>query len=204
MFLIVALKFGDSTGLYEHSTMASPPKVLVLPKPGNLIPIDDVGSTPLIRSIKPPQAAQSYRNVDLTRQKITEFNFKRCDMVDVNLSYSDISESDFSNAIMKQSRLIRVVGIASIFRGTDLSATTADFADFTGSDFSGANLRGGSFRKVDFSHAVLSGADLSECDLTGAIMTEANFDGAIFENTRGLDSRKITTDSSMIVTKEII
>ena len=204
LFLIVALKFGDSTGLYEHSTMASPPKVLVLPKPGNLIPIDDVGSTPLIRSIKPPQAAQSYRNVDLTRQKITEFNFKRCDMVDVNLSYSDISESDFSNAIMKQSRLIRVVGIASIFRGTDLSATTADFADFTGSDFSGANLRGGSFRKVDFSHAVLSGADLSECDLTGAIMTEANFDGAIFENTRGLDSRKITTDSSMIVTKEII
>ena len=204
LFLIVALKFGDSTGLYEHSTIASPPKVLVLPKPGNLIPVDDPGSTPLIRSIDPPQAVQSYRNVDLTRQKITEFDFKRCDMVDVNLSYSDISESDFSNAIMKQSRLIRVVGIASIFRGTDLSATTADFADFTGSDFSGANLRGGSFRKVDFSHAVLSGADLSECDLTGAIVTEANFDGAIFENTRGLDSRKITTDSSMIETKESI
>jgi uncharacterized protein YjbI with pentapeptide repeats len=105
---------------------------------------------------------------------------------------------------MKQSRLIRVVGIATIFRGTDLSATTADFADFTGSDFSGANLRGGSFRRVDFSHAVLSGADLSECDLTGAIMTEANLDGAIFENTRGLGSRKITTETSMIDIKESI
>jgi hypothetical protein len=204
LLLLVALKFGESTGLYEYSTMASSSKVLVLPKPGNRIPVDDLGGTPLIGSFDPLRELQSYRNVDLTRQKITEFSFEGCDMVEVNLSHSDISESNFSNAIMKQSRLIRVVGIASIFRGTDLSATMADFADFTGSDFSGANLRGGSFRRVDFSHAVMSGADLSECDLTGAIMTEANFDGAIFENTRGLDSRKITTDSSLLVTKEII
>jgi hypothetical protein len=204
LLLLVALKFGESTGLYEYSTMASSSKFPVPPKPGNLVPKDDVGGTPLSGGINPLREAQSYRNVDLTRQKITDFSFEGCDMVDVNLSYSDISESDFSNAIMKQSRLIRVVGIATIFRGTDLSATTADFADFTGSDFSGANLRGGSFRRVDFSHAVLSGADLSECDLTGAIMTEANLDGAIFENTRGLGSRKITTETSMIDIKESI
>ena len=201
LLLLVALKFGESTGLYEYSTMASPSKFLVLPKPGfGLVPIDDLGGNPLIGSFDPLLEVQSYRNVDLTRQKITEFSFVGCDMVEVNLSHSDISESNFSNAIMKQSRLIRVVGIASIFRGTDLSATMADFADFTGSDFSGANLRGGSFRRVDFSHAVLSGADLSECDLTGAIMTEANFDGAIIENTRGLDSWKIATDLSLIET----
>ena len=201
LLLLVALKFGESTGLYEYSTMASSSKVLVLPKPGNRIPVDDLGGTQLIGSFDPLRELQSYRNVDLTRQKITEFSFEGCDMVEVNLSHSDISESNFSNAIMKQSRLIRVVGIASIFRGTDLSATMADFADFTGSDFSGANLRGGSFRRVDFSHAVLSGADLSECDLTGAIMTETNLDGAIIKNTRGLDSWKTATDLSLIETE---
>jgi hypothetical protein len=35
-------------------------------------------------------------------------------------------------------------------------------------------------------------------------MTEANLDGAIFENTRGLGSRKITTETSMIDIKESI
>ncbi|MEO8419312.1 MAG: pentapeptide repeat-containing protein [Methylophilaceae bacterium] len=66
------------------------------------------------------------------------------------------------------------------FEGADLNIASFRFADLTG-----ANLRNTNLYRVD-----LSKADLTGADLTGAVMTDADVDGAIMKDVKGLDTVK--------------
>ena len=82
-------------------------------------------------------------------------------ILDYDLRYADLSNTNLSNIDLSDTRL----------RGINLSD-----ADFSGADFSDADLRGANLSGADFSGAFLMGADLAHADLRGANLSGANLD----------------------------
>lgn len=104
----------------------------------------------------------------------------------VDMSGANITKGrfglDVGNQPMGQMKFDSIGGnfAKANFEGADLNIASFSFADLTG-----ANLRNTNLYRAD-----LSKADLTGADLTGAVMTDANVDGAIMKDVKGLDTVK--------------
>lgn len=105
---------------------------------------------------------------------------------DVDMSGANITKGrfglDVGNQPMGQMKFDSIGGkfANANFEGADLNIAAFSFADLTG-----ANLRNTNLHRAD-----LTKADLTGADLTGAIFTDAEIDGAIMKDVKGLDTVK--------------
>lgn len=91
-----------------------------------------------------------YRNTSYLRQNFVETSFINSDFQQVNFGYADISGSDFTGCLLKDSLLTRVRAVGSVFVNTKISNCSFEFADLTGASFLNSELSAVSFRKATF------------------------------------------------------
>jgi uncharacterized protein YjbI with pentapeptide repeats len=108
--------------------------------------------------------------------------FRDTTLDDIELSYSSLSNADFTEATVLASSLEGADSSDAVFRraalkeanlaSSDLSNADFTEADLVGASFAQANLTGATFRRtrldrVDFSNSTIGGTLLSELDLSG-------------------------------------
>jgi hypothetical protein len=92
--------------------------------------------------------------------------------------YVGLKDADFSEANLKDARLISTLGKEPI--------------SLKGANLKGAKLSGAILRKADLSDADLSNADLSDADLSDADLSDADL-----RNAKGLTNEQLATCSSL-------
>ncbi len=114
---------------------------------------------------------ESIGDIEQTVQEVANLSRALERQVVINLSASNLPQSDFAGVIAHQGKFH-----ASTLRG---------------SDFTGADLTGSSFRGSDVREANFAGANLTDCDFTTVDLADANFREAILVrttfSTSGLD-----------------
>lgn len=106
---------------------------------------------------------ESIGDIEQTVQEVANLSHALERQVAINLSGSNLTESDFAGVIAHQGQ----------FKGSALR----------GSDFTGADLTGSSFRGSDVREANFAGANLTDCDFSALDLTDANFREAILVRT---------------------
>jgi hypothetical protein len=120
------------------------------------------------------------------------------DLSGANLSYANLSDSDFGDAKLiganlKGARLddanfllanLTEVNLSSAYLyGANLGQTCLRAAKLTGANFAFANLTRADFTDTDMRGATLAGANLTDTDLTRANLKGASFSSAILNRT---------------------
>ncbi len=117
---------------------------------------------------------ESIGDIEQTVQEVANLSRALERRVVINLSASNLPQSDFAGVIAHQGKFH-----ASMLRG---------------SDFTGADLTGSSFRSSDVREANFAGTNLTDCDFTTVDLTDATFREAILVRTNfstsGLDGAK--------------
>lgn len=122
-------------------------------------------------------------------------NFKGANLTNARV-IGTLGDVDMSGAIIKKGRFGLDVGNQPMgqmkFDSVGGNFANADFegADLNIASFSFGNLTGANLRNTNLYRADLSKADLTGADLTGAVMTDADVDGAIMKDVKGLDTVK--------------
>jgi uncharacterized protein YjbI with pentapeptide repeats len=122
-------------------------------------------------------------------------NFKGANLTNARV-IGTLGDVDMSGATIKKGRFGLDVGNQPMgqmkFDSVGGNFANADFegADLNIASFSFANLTGANLRNTNLYRADLSKADLTGADLTGAVMTDADVDGAIMKDVKGLDTVK--------------
>jgi uncharacterized protein YjbI with pentapeptide repeats len=106
---------------------------------------------------------ESIGDIEQTVREVANLSRALERQVAINLSASNLPQSDFAGVIAHQGKFH-----ASMLRG---------------SDFSGADLTGSSFRSSDVREANFVGANLTDCDFSALDLTDANFREAILVRT---------------------
>jgi uncharacterized protein YjbI with pentapeptide repeats len=106
---------------------------------------------------------ESIGDIEQTVQEVANLSHALERQVSINLSGSDLSQSDFAGVIAHQGKFQ-----ASALRG---------------SDFTGADLTGSLFRSSDVREAMFVGTNLTDCDFTTLDLADANFREAILVRT---------------------
>ena len=106
---------------------------------------------------------ESIGDIEQTVQEVANLSRALERQVVINLSGSNLTESDFAGVIAHQGQ----------FKGSALR----------GSDFTGADLTGSSFRSSDVREANFAGANLTDCDLSTIDLVVANFRESILVRT---------------------
>ena len=140
-------------------------------------------------------------------------SLRKVDMTGGTFYYQgQFEQSDFTNAILKDTKTNGTKFKESSFKNADLTGTQFRSVDVSGCDFTGATLVHAMFPRSNFSHAKLVGAklnhgdfseanfqgadlrkadlreaNLAQVDFTGAIIEGANFSGALLNGAK-LDS----------------
>ncbi len=94
----------------------------------------------------------------------------------VNRESSDRAKGDVQAAISVLGELDKEVGLATDFRGLNLS-----MLDFSGARLEGSNLSGAILAHCNFRRTTLDGANLKRAVFYGADLFEASFKGAVLE-----------------------
>ncbi|HEY7343308.1 MAG TPA: pentapeptide repeat-containing protein [Ktedonobacterales bacterium] len=107
----------------------------------------------------------------------------------INLSGSNLSQSDFAGVIAHQGQFK-----GSALRGSDFSG-----ADLTGSLFSGSDVREANFDRANLTDCKFSASDLADASFREAILVRTNFSsaglvGAKFVGVKLTDVKLATTD----------
>ncbi|WP_395647512.1 pentapeptide repeat-containing protein [Terricaulis sp.] len=128
-----------------------------------------------------PIGSQAERDVIAGRVG-TGASCPRCDLFQIDLSYQDIANRDFSGSRVRQA---------------DLSLATADRADFRAANLSltnffGARLTGANLTDANLSGATLVGAYLGGARVSGAILRGANLSGAELDGAVGLTQSQLS------------
>ena len=125
---------------------------------------------------------------DGCKKAILDYDLRRADLSDANLSGADLRGADLSDANLSGANLRR-----ANLRGANLSG-----ADLRGADLSDANLSGANLRRADLSDANLRRANLRRANLRGANLSDANLSGANLRgaNLSGADLRRANLDYS--------
>ncbi len=116
------------------------------------------------------------RSVDLSRSKLSECLFFRC----------QLQGASFANATLGGSMFVDCDADKADFSGVDGgNLRIAKDSRFAGASFKGAQLDGCAFRgtdlsRADFREASLQASDLSACDLSGSNFGRANASGSLF------------------------
>jgi uncharacterized protein YjbI with pentapeptide repeats len=106
---------------------------------------------------------ESIGDIEQTVQEVANLSHALERQVSINLSGSNLSQSDFAGVIAHQGKFQ-----ASALRG---------------SDFTGADLTGSLFRSSDVREAMFVGTNLTDCDFTTLDLADANFREAILVRT---------------------
>jgi len=106
---------------------------------------------------------ESIGDIEQTVQEVANLSRALERQVVINLSASNLPQSDFAGVIARQGKFH-----ASALRG---------------SDFTGADLTGSSFRSSDVREATFAGANLTDCDFSILDLADANFREAILVRT---------------------
>jgi uncharacterized protein YjbI with pentapeptide repeats len=106
---------------------------------------------------------ESIGDIEQTVREVANLSHSLERQVAVNLSGSNLVQSDFAGLIAHKSK----------FHASALH----------GSNFAGADLTGSSFRSSDVSEANFAGANLTDCDFSTLALTNANFREAILVRT---------------------
>jgi uncharacterized protein YjbI with pentapeptide repeats len=114
-----------------------------------------------------------FGSADLSNGEFVETFFTSTDLAGANLSGSDMSLAELSNARLAGADLAGTVlekaaGSRVDFSGANMAGANLTAAEFSRSNFQRANLVG-----VDFTNSELNRSDFTEADLTGAIMAKA-------------------------------
>jgi hypothetical protein len=148
-----------------------------------------VGITGLIIAI--PIASHKYS------QRCSAFEpnhyFVDCDLTNVDISNTDLHDSNFDGVVLDQANLSGSDLKESIFyqaslQGANLSNADLRRTDTVEANLSGANLSGANLTNADFSNANLSGVDL-----TGATLDNANFAGVDLHDATGLTNEMLAS-----------
>jgi uncharacterized protein YjbI with pentapeptide repeats len=104
-----------------------------------------------------------YREVDLSRQNFTGFDFEAALMTAVNLSFCKLVDAKFSRANIDNADVTRAICVRANFshsqcNTTNFSRAVLEHANFHGASLTDANLLGCSFMGTNFSNANLKGA----------------------------------------------
>jgi uncharacterized protein YjbI with pentapeptide repeats len=133
---------------------------------------------------------------------LTAWDFRGQNLTDANLSYSQLTNADFSGAVIAgaflaqasgltpeqiyatasyQSRDMRGIGLGSHnLAGWDLSGQNLDHADLQSASLANANLSGAKLTNVAFNLASVVNANLTGADLRGA--SGLSWSGAVARN----------------------
>ncbi|GHO82006.1 pentapeptide repeat-containing protein [Dictyobacter formicarum] len=106
---------------------------------------------------------ESIGDIEQTVQEVANLSRSLERQVAINLSASNLTQSDFAGVIAQKGNFQ-----ASALRG---------------SDFTGADLTGSSFRSSDVREANFAGANLTDCDFSTLDLQDANFREAILVRT---------------------
>jgi uncharacterized protein YjbI with pentapeptide repeats len=106
---------------------------------------------------------ESIGDIEQTVQEVANLSHALERQVAINLSGSNLPQSDFAGVIAQKGK----------FQGSALR----------GSDFTGADLTGSSFRGSDVREATFAGANLTDCDFEALDLADANFREAILVRT---------------------
>ncbi len=106
---------------------------------------------------------ESIGDIEQTVQEVANLSRALERQVVINLSASNLPQSDFAGVIAHQGK----------FQGSALR----------GSDFTGADLTGSSFRSSDVREANFASANLTDCDFSTLDLADANFREAILVRT---------------------
>ena len=117
-----------------------------------------------------------------------EPNGSRADFTDVDLSGSDLSATNFNNAIFVRAKLVAATMSCSNFYS----------ADFTGADLQRAYLSCADLHGANFKDAILDGAILANADLSGANLAGASLVNAYLP-TCNLDCARLNWNSHDLV-----
>jgi len=105
-------------------------------------------------------------------------SLKNAILIDVNLSYADLTNTDLSNAILINANLsnadLRIADLSNAI----LSNANLSHADLRIADLINANLTNADLSYADLSNAYLGIADLSNANLSNADLSHANFSHA--------------------------
>ncbi len=106
---------------------------------------------------------ESIGDIEQTVQEVANLSHELERQVAINLSGSNLPQSDFAGVIAQKGK----------FQGSALR----------GSDFTGADLTGSSFRGSDVREATFAGANLTDCDFEALDLADATFREAILVRT---------------------
>ncbi|MGZ3616603.1 MAG: pentapeptide repeat-containing protein [Ktedonobacteraceae bacterium] len=106
---------------------------------------------------------ESIGDIEQTVQEVANLSHALERQVAINLSGSNLPQSDFAGVIVQKGK----------FQGSALR----------GSDFTGADLTGSSFRGSDVREATFAGANLTDCDFEALDLADATFREAILVRT---------------------
>src|SRR5260221_8226678 len=106
---------------------------------------------------------ESIGDIEQTVQEVANLSHALERQVAINLSGSNLPQSDFAGVIAQKGK----------FQGSALR----------GSDFTGADLTGSSFRGSDVREATFAGANLTDCDFSALDLADAAFREAILVRT---------------------
>src|SRR5258708_8640160 len=106
---------------------------------------------------------ESIGDIEQTVQEVANLSHALERQVAINLSGSNLPQSDFAGVIAQKGK----------FQGSALR----------GSDFTGADLTGSSFRGSDVREATFAGANLTDCDFSALDLADATFREAILVRT---------------------
>lgn len=116
-------------------------------------------------------------------------NFRNSDFTNALMKESEFSDADFTG-----SKMVHVKFIITVFAGAKL-----DSADFSYSDFTGAGLEGTSFINSRLWNVDFRGAHLQEADFTGADIKGCNFFAVEFMETDFTDAINIPPEIQELI-----
>ena len=117
---------------------------------------------------------ESIGDIEQTVREVANLSHSLERQVAINLSASNLPESDFAGVIAQKGKFH-----ASALRDSDFSG-----ADLTGSSFSSSDLREANFDRANLTDCTFSAADLTGASFRETILVRTNF------NTSGLDGAK--------------
>lgn len=154
---------------------------------------------------------RSYLNL----ARLENANLSKANLTDATIFQAIFSKTNFSEANLTNARVIGTLGdvnmggaivkkgrfgldignqpmgqmkfdsVGGKFANADFEGADLNIASFSFGDLKGANLRNANLHRADLSQADLTGADL-----TGANLAEADIDGAVFKEAKGLQTVK--------------
>nr|WP_205909116.1 pentapeptide repeat-containing protein [Neorhizobium lilium] len=146
-----------------------------------------------------PSAGVDWSRCAKKNLMLTSSDFSKANLVEADLSATDLRDSDFTGANLSKAKLARawlggaraekanfekVEGYRTGFQKMDAEGASFGAAELQRANFQGANLKGVSFEKAElsrviFDQAILTGTSFNSANLARADLTKAVFEGPL-------------------------